>query len=74
MSTHNDNENEDLASALGGFIDRVKKDAARLDWLEKTQTSIGYNVERSKWGVDFEAPYGTTIREAIDAAMDSANI
>lgn len=44
-------------------------DTDRLNWLEQTQTSIGYNVECCAWGVDYEAPYGQTIREAIDAAM-----
>lgn len=44
-------------------------DTERLNWLESTQTGINYNVECCAWGVDFEAPYKQTIREAIDAAM-----
>jgi len=49
-------------------IERLREDKAALDWLEKTKTSIGYNVENGQWGVDFEAPYGKTIREAIHNA------
>lgn len=58
----------DRADALAGASDK-----RRLDWLEQTQTAIGYNVECCAWGVDFEAPYGATIREAIDAGILSAN-
>ena len=50
-----------------------RTDAERLDWLERTGTGVGYNVEVKAWGVDFDAPYGQTIREAIDAAMEAPN-
>ena len=46
-------------------------DTHRLNWLERNGVSIGYNVELSVWGVDYEAPYGKTIREGIDAARCS---
>lgn len=43
-------------------------DTERLNWLESTKTGIGYNVECCAWGVDFNAPYAPTLREAIDVA------
>lgn len=45
------------------------KDSARLNWLEQNHFGVGYNVECCAWGVDIEAPYATTIRGGIDAAM-----
>lgn len=50
-------------------VAHVITDTDRLNWLEKTLTGIGYNVEVKAWGIDCEAPYGSSIREAIDAAM-----
>lgn len=52
----------------------VSEDTKRLDWLERTQTSIGYNVEACAWGVDFEAPYGRNIREGIDAGIERDDV
>lgn len=46
-------------------LEKLREDKEALDWLEETETSVGYNVENGQWGVDFEAPYGKTIREAI---------
>lgn len=48
-------------------------DTERLDWLDSTFTGIGYNVENSQWGVDFEAPYADSVRQAIDAARASTS-
>lgn len=60
-------KDEEIAT-LREQLSVAKEDTARLDWLEQTGTSIGYNVELSSWGVDFEAPYEVTIRNGIDAA------
>jgi len=51
----------------------LRKDKERIDWLEKEQVCVGFDVERNQYGVGFDAPYADTIREAIDAGMDSAN-
>lgn len=63
---------KETAQALNTALRPRRTDTERLDWLQRTTCSIGYNVECSAWGVDFEAPYARTIREAIDAAMDIA--
>lgn len=51
----------------------LRKDKERLDWLEKEQVYVGYDVERCAYGLGFDAAYADTIRGAIDAGMDSAN-
>lgn len=48
--------------------DALKNEMRELDWLEAIQTYLGYNVECCAWGVDFDAPYASTVREAIDQA------
>jgi hypothetical protein len=72
--TANEADHEDRPEkvALQPVDRRISRgDSERLDWLQSTETSIGYNVECCAWGVDFEAPYAKTIREAIDLAMDA---
>ena len=51
----------------------LRKDKERLDWMEKTQAGINFNVGCCQWGVDYDAPTAPDLREAIDVAMYSAN-
>lgn len=50
-------------------ITALQWDKRLLDWLAENQIGVGYNVEVSAWGVDVEAPFKPTLRDAILEAM-----
>ena len=51
-------------------IEELRSDKNRLDYLEQRHCAVGYNVEVCAWGVEWDAPFGKTIREAIDNAIE----
>lgn len=54
---------------LRAEVERLKADAARLDWLENAK-SAEYREGARGWSLNgWSGPYSDTIREAIDAAM-----
>ena len=59
----------EFVMGLAKASESVLTDADLLDWLDRTKTGIGYNVEACAWGVDYEPPSGPTIREAIRGAI-----
>ena len=41
-------------------------DVQRMQALEQAESSFGYNVELSAWGIEYESPWFPTLRQLSD--------